>query len=185
MKKFLCIILLFIFAACGGSQNDERVLDFRSMRDTELDVIISLGDSRARLESLLGEPIHESALPDNAGFSLRFAGGMDIILRDGGASFIYAENTSSDGRFEIYGYSIGMNPEQIGENIDFNEALTNAILDVPSVDSAYVFRGFFDARGNSLGGGAAPPGAAAVGHTIKWVEEYGEASIVLTVMSWE
>jgi len=57
-------LLAIIFVACisddefvAHDSSDERVLDFKSMRDVELDVIISLWDSRREVEEILGLPL--------------------------------------------------------------------------------------------------------------------------------
>ncbi len=56
MKKILffataMVLLAGVLAGCGGSQNE---LDFKSVRDTETGEIFSVGDTKDRVEEILG-----------------------------------------------------------------------------------------------------------------------------------
>jgi hypothetical protein len=102
---------IFIFVACGKNENNE--LNFRSMRDVELDVIISLGDSRERVEELLGEG--EPGVELRNGEMLDFENGMSVRFNDDVVVGLHAFNEYDAGRFEIFGYTIGMTEEQLAE----------------------------------------------------------------------
>jgi hypothetical protein len=119
MKKlaniFLVSLVAVIFAACGSYDDTPRELDFRSMRDVELDVIISLGDSRSRLEELLGTPIRYGIWFGDEMFSfpVTFENGMNVMFSlDRLVTKMSVDNAE---RFEIYGLTADMTQEQITE----------------------------------------------------------------------
>jgi len=139
------VVVLAAFTACGGNgnryDNAPRELNFRSMRDVELDVIISLGDRRARVEELLGEssPCMIPKYPGMPGRISRyyFTNGMAIDFQHGIVISMEARNEYGTERFEIYGYSIGMTQEQLSAAFDTN----------PEPDVPYFFWNVFDSCG--------------------------------------
>ena len=147
MKRwFYVLIVIFLVigtTACSSNPNNDRVLDFRSMRDIELDVIISLGDSRSQLEDSLGSPIYEilnGFTTVGRGTVLTFNNGMEIVLVNDVVSVITVEDELHSGRFEIFNYTISMMPEQIAVN--FHKRVT--------LVESYIFTAYFDPYGNRL-----------------------------------
>jgi len=191
-KKFFCVLtvlfLTIIFIVCNVNYDEEKVLDFRSMRDVELDVIISLGDSRERLVELLGEPEVEHT-SEHVGTFFRFGNGMHIRMNDGAVDDISGENEFGSGRFEIFGYNLGMTPDQIAENLEAHNC------DIEYMEEfgirAYVFENYFDADGNIFSGVQCyRPENAPVRLKLIWVEDPDDLSpwingIRLSLMLYE
>lgn len=151
MKKLFYILFLafftITFVACVGNDYDERVLDFKSMRDVELDVIISLGDSRERVEELLGQPIWiyertEWSVQREITY-LDFENGMNIHFERGSVRYIRGINEIDSGRFEIYRYTIGMTLEEIGDTFEQYVAHDDTLF--------LNFNIFYDENGNIVG----------------------------------
>lgn len=143
-KNFFLIFAILFFSlflvACGGEA--ERELDFRSMWDTELDVVISLGDSRRHVESVLGVAGAERIHRGDGHEILEFYSGMEITLINDVVINIRGTNGMTTGRFEILGYTVGMTREQIAKNFNF----------VTTMNSICYFANFYDTHGNCLGG---------------------------------
>jgi hypothetical protein len=174
MKKIFCILFfLIIFSACG----DDRELDFRSMRDTELGVVISLGDNRERLVRLMGEPVHEiPSLSIRGGTLLIFANEMDVTVYNDEVKLIFAENNLDSGRFEIYGYRVGMTPSQIAANLDENEEHSGIASRVTD-GTVHIYMNFYDASGNKTTGNASVAGG------VEWWDTSAISNVLLSVHS--
>jgi|GEM_PF-4918514 len=109
MKKFFSLVgLLFTLAlltACGGS--DAQDLDFRSMRDIELGVTVSLGQTIDEISEVL-EFLEEHSADIIGGHGIAvFENGMYIRFEDGVAIHIQGNSYPSNERFEILGHTVG------------------------------------------------------------------------------
>ena len=165
ISKFLFFALLAIFlTACGNNDNGYDVLpgidlDFRSMRDVELDVIISLGDSISEVRSLLGEPSVSGppvSLASGEMLADIFENGMWVTYMDGFVDSIRGANGFYDGRFEVHGYTIGMTHAKIAAAFHpmphADESLPNADAINEMFAGMYAYANFFDTNGNRLRG---------------------------------
>ena len=131
MKKFVCLFLVMgavlVLAACGGGSNPIRdrgtVLDYRSILDTELNLMFSLGDYRGDVEAVLGRPFSEYEVRDGARQSVVYDNGLLISYEDNHAVmfsaaniFYYPNNPENEEvRFEILDVPIGVTEEEIAE----------------------------------------------------------------------
>jgi len=98
LKKIIIFLLMVgmiaTFTACGDSSEPnpilerEPVLDFRSILDTELNVMFSLGDYRGDIEVMLGQPIGQSEI---AG-SVEYKTGLSVVYENYIAVRIIAHN---------------------------------------------------------------------------------------------
>jgi len=158
LEKILAVLIsLVVVMILYGSitrNHRMRVLDFRSMKDTELDVIISLGDSRRYVERVLGpsEPVTEGA--GSFRTIRRYRNGMEIMFYDDDRAVeLIGINGFTSGRFEIYRYRAGMTEQEIDANfhLSFSEAFGTRYIK------------HFDRLGNSD-----DPDRVAVVSTIEW-----------------
>jgi len=148
VKKYFCglaIVLLIIVAifvvVLALSRGEELALG--SMRDVELDVIISIGDSRERVIELLGEPfyvhdVHRAcehciltffeyesgmriAFIDDTVVSIRGTRWLTVPDSEYGERMTELGRTwSNEDRFEIRGYTVGMTREEISSAFNFD-----------------------------------------------------------------
>lgn len=103
MSFFAIIILL---SAC--SKNDtKKSVDFKSMLDTESDKIVSIGDEKVDVDKNFGEPTYNEGQYDYPnGLSITYLSGKVVAVE------AYLD------KFEIIGYTVGMNDEEIVKNFE-------------------------------------------------------------------
>ena len=181
MRKITGVLFLaFIFVACGGGRGGAQVeVGVRSMRDVELDVIISLGDSRLDVEAVLGQAVLVS------GERIIFDNEMELTFVNNIVTMIEGNNGLDSGRFEIHGYTIGMTAAQISAGFEAHEEMSEGFSEFVG-GTVYFFMRFFDADGDYMGGTqTGPPAGAAVGNFIDWWDTPEEQSLRLTVISFE
>jgi len=123
MKRIICIIVvvlaLGLVAACGsndGASQDQAVLDFRSMMDTETGTMISLGDTRESIETALGRPVNH----DEEWDEYTYHNGIAVIFENNRAISISAYQPITEGRFEIFGYRVGMTRDEVSDVFDLS-----------------------------------------------------------------
>ena len=148
MKKILCVLLLAgMVAVLGACRSDEpRALDFKSILDVELDTIFSLGDTRESIEAVLGRPIRHENLAGPI-YEFEYQNGLVVWYRDGVAVFFEAENEHETGRFEIFGYRIGMTRSRIANIFDFNERWSDSATSSSTGRRIFRYERFYDAEG--------------------------------------
>ena len=168
MKKVMRILsvlfLLAVLVSCG--KGNERVLDYRSIRDTELNAVISLGDSRREAERVLGRPFADTY--GSLG-ELVFTNGMVVIFENDIVIRIIAANIVGVERFEILNYSAGMTKEQINAGFIF----------AGEIEDDFLYVKFYDNNGNSLN--VETPPNQGVGNSVTWRENAEGKRIVLMV----
>jgi hypothetical protein len=181
MNYLLGVSYLFIFlavlTACGGRgdeienyyYNDEyRAMDFRSVRDREKRVIVSLGDSRERTEAALGEPMEVTELLDESGetlYFLEYESGMTITIRNETVTGIITRSNFDRERFEIYGHGREWHDQR------------PVVLDDGTL--FYSTHVVFDAYGNEMERILYPE--SVVIHFVMWLETEYEKTIYLSV----
>ena len=151
MKKVLytwvLVIAIFLLGACSR----EARLDHRSILDTELGVVFTLGDSRESIEAILGEPIQHYEWISGM-HVLEYANGLVVLYGyivdisvDAVAVTFETESEHGAERFEILGYQIGMARSQIANNFNLNEGRgrNSHALNLRT----FVYEQFYDNRG--------------------------------------
>ena len=107
----LAVLLTVVILTACGSEEPAPILDFKSVLDTELNILFSLGDHRDDIESILGPPIrHNEEWGD-----FEYQNGLQVVYEGHRAVFLAARNGLEEGRFEVLGYSIGMSRSQISD----------------------------------------------------------------------
>jgi hypothetical protein len=184
MKKLICFFAMLLVFLVGCGNEDEsipREMDFRSMRDTELDVIISLGDSRADVERALGR-FNSHINSEGERIGTIFRNGMTVMFEDDAVINITADSEIGGERFEIYGHRANMTPEEISEISEFIN-MTSDGFSARMGGRAYLFMSAFDEYGNNLNGSpTALRENQAVSTFITWWESPHDRSVQLTVM---
>ena len=150
MKKLFCFLILLGLsigiAACenetGTSSGASSVLDFRSIVDTESGHVFSLGDTRNSIEAVLGQPIEMTQ------WGVEFQNGLFVEFEDNLAVYFEAENGLAAGRFEIYGYSIGMTKNQIASIFALDEMMSSILTNPELGRIVSWFELYYDANGN-------------------------------------
>ncbi|MCL2456710.1 MAG: hypothetical protein FWD19_04095 [Defluviitaleaceae bacterium] len=212
-KKFFFVFIFSFFIFCSCEKNfienenffsheeiENDVLDFRSMRDTELDVIISLGDSKEKVIELLGELPEESYIGTEYTI-FQFQNGMSISFENDEVAVIFARNIFGAEKFEIYDCAIGMSREQIAVDFEFNENISEVLSEWHD-GTEYFYAKVFDSYGHHLGGVLhnangklrgtlwksdgiiIPHENAAIGSYVRWRETPIQAGKILTVLSY-
>ena len=187
MKRFtvfgvLCFLVLAGLVGCGGEQNSNAppILDYKSILDTEIGNMFSLGDTRANIEAALGQPIrretHDEELDGIEGLEeveeVEYQSGLTIMYSDNKVIAFAAENRLDTGRFEIFGYRIGMTRRQIANVFGNDGEFFN-----PNIGFYYKF---YDAIGNpmSMESAESAKDDIAVFVQIIWFEGVGETDMV-------
>ncbi|MCL2170289.1 MAG: hypothetical protein FWB74_09750 [Defluviitaleaceae bacterium] len=152
MRKFGVLLLLVavmaVFVGCTN-EREQVFLGIGSMHDTELGVVISIGDTLEDVRALLGEEIYVGT---SAGPALHlFENGMNVGI--GGVDFlvfgISAANDIHNPRFEIKGHRLGMTREDVFYNFTKDYEASERASEIEG-SSAYRFRTFFDREGNVI-----------------------------------
>jgi len=145
--------MIATFTACGGSSEPnpilerEPVLDFRSILDTELNLMFSIGDYRGDIEAILGRPVNF----EEEWNTFKFENGLTVTYENDRAVALSGDNNLYTGRFEILGYQIGMTEDQISMVFELNELLGewadgfDEVSEIVRIDFYYKL---FNERGN-------------------------------------
>jgi len=175
----LAIMCTLVLTACGDNNNEPHTeVSYRAMRDVELGVTITLGDTSAQVEAALGRAINTVS-----GRTV-FENGMEITFIGGRATAIEGVNPLDSGRFEIYGFRIGMQAEEIAETFFRHHELSDGFSELAD-GPVYFFTRFFDASGNNMGDlQAGRPDGADVANFIDLWNTSLEQSIRLTVIDF-
>ena len=179
MKKVLytwvLVIAIFLLGACSR----EPRLDHRSILDTELGVVFTLGDSRESIEAILGDPIeHEEMvlgmdyLTYENGLTVLFLSNTDISV-DGIAFAFEAKNEPGAERFEILGYDIGMTHSQVANNFALDEDVTNRHWS-PGGRNTFFYVRFYNRRGRVV----EADGARFIGRIEWWQSVSGDFTVL-------
>ena len=123
------VVVLGVLVGCGGNDQD---LDFRSVRDVELGVVFSLGQTRDEVETLLGQTkilnTYSLWLTTDSGMSFRFEDGVVVVIA--------ARSHTESERFEIFGH-------RIGDSVDATQYFERFYYEdgspASSFESAYAF----------------------------------------------
>ena len=137
MKRFACLFLMMgmvlVLAACGGGSNPIRdrgtVLDYRSILDTELNLMFSLGDYRGDVEALLGRPFNESELDEVGRQTIVYDNGLLVMYMNNHIIYFFIVNIfyypdspeNEEARFEALNIPLGMTLEQATEIFELSE----------------------------------------------------------------
>lgn len=134
MKKLLFILLLttlttFIFAACDGLRG---TIDHRSIRCTETNIILSLGDPKSAFDDALGAGQCESVIAlEGRGFYSYALGALEVtFLNDIAVSMTVLSN-----RFEFRDMYFDMTLDDIRRRFE-------------TQNEGYVYAQLYNARGN-------------------------------------
>jgi len=144
---FTVVVILVLcvgLAGCGDSTETQGVgqaeaapiLDYRSMLDTELNMLFPLGISRSEVEEVLGQPV---TIDDEWG-TFEYQNGMVFIYEGDVAILIEGENGLESGRFEILGFRVGMTRGQIASNFELDEDMSELLTSATLNWVTYVYR---------------------------------------------
>jgi len=166
--------------AAGTDGTPQRELDILSMRDTELGVVVSIGDSQSDVETILGQPMETvGMMVIGDGAILEFQNGMEVTFEHDAVISISAINGFTDGRFEIYGYRAGMTTDEIAANFGLLEEMSEMFSSAFGGTVLY-YANFFDAQGNP-----ADMYSAMIANLVFWEDARGMNQITLSVVSYE
>ena len=187
MKKLITIITAAILAAAltactsgnNGNNTAPGTLSVISMRDTELDLIITLGDTQESVEAALGQPHEFGGFVIGDGAILLFENGMEVAFEHGLAIEINAVNHIDHGRFEIYGFAPGTPLAELSQNFTLLEEMSEAFSNI-SDGSVYYYVAFTDAQGNPT-----ELEQAYFARAVVWEEGPNINQVILTVVSYE
>ena len=180
MKKIIVFLVMLgvvvVLASCGSSSEPnsilerEPVLDFRSILDTELNLMFSIGDYRGDIEAVLGQPIgrneRDGAVEYKTRLSVLYENDIAVSIAAVNLVYIADYRELEISRFEIIGLQANMTLDEISINFEAMNVL----------EGFYSFHKFFNEFGDST-----DREFAYVRSSVMWMEEYDFLAIAMTV----
>ena len=131
----IIISIMLLLSACGGGESPqvvdmERELDHRSIRDIRTGVVLSIGDTKADIDRILGTPTACDQIP----YMYDYPNGLSVEFEEDIAVFFISEINY----FEIKGFHPSM---EVSFNLDFiYDSEGNSVsMEEDAVYRAFVF----------------------------------------------